>query len=127
MRSNLGRLIVFVLTLAFLACGPVWASGTAYHPAATPPTVDPMLVTKSMKCRILEVGNEGALKIQDPKTEEVSWIRLNPETQLRAKDKKAFDGRKKLAPADLQKGQLLRITHRPYDGAVLKIKVLRQS
>lgn len=118
--------IAFVLAV-LLGSGAAFASGTSYPAAATAPTADPMLVTQTLKGRVLEVAPSGALKIQNPKTEEVGWIRLSEDTQLRAQDKKAFDGRKKLDPSDIQVGHLLRITHRPHDGAILKVKVLRQS
>ena len=127
MRSHLTKLCVLALAAAFLTVGPIWASGSSYPAASVAPAEDPMLVTKSTKVRILEVAADGAVKIQNPKTEETSWIRLTEQTEVRAKDKKAFDGRKKLELSDLKAGQLLRVTHRPHDGAVLKIKVLRQT
>ena len=121
------RLSFLLIVALMLGTGAVYGSGTSYPAAATAPSPDPMTVTKTIKCLVLEVGPTGALKIQNPKTEEVSWIRLSDDTKLRAQDKKAFDGRKKLEANDLQAGQMLRITHRPHDGAILKIKVLRQS
>ena len=123
--KRFGFLIVFIAL--WIGSASVFASGTSYPAAATVPNADPMTVTKTMKCRVLEVAPSGALKIQDPKTEDISWIRLSEDTKLRAQDKKAFDGRKKLEANDLQVGQMLRITHRPHDGAILRIKVLRQS
>lgn len=121
------KIVLIAVTVLIATTGAAFASGTSYPSAATVGEQDPMLVTKSMKCLVLDIAPSGELKIQDPKSEEVSWIRLSDDTKLRAQDKKAFNGRKKLEPSDLQVGQMLRITHRPHDGAVLKIKVLRQS
>ena len=118
----------FVSLLLGFGAGAALASGSSYPAAATAPAEDPMLVTESMKCRVVEIrAEENALKIQDPKTEKTSWITLDEDTRLLAQDKKAFDGRKKLEFADLENGQLLRIQHRPNTGQVLKIKVLRES
>lgn len=125
-RRLVPMLTVLLLT-AGLAVAPVLASGTSYPAAATAPSADPMLVTKSLKVNLVEVAEDGALKILNPKTEEVFWIRLGEETELRAKDKKAFDGRKRIDASDLKAGQQLRITHRPHDGAILRVKVLRAS
>ena len=120
-------ILCVLLLVSTLWVPAVWASGTSYPSAATAPTEDPMLVTKTLKCLLLEVNDQGALKIQNTKTEEVGWIRLGEDTELRAKNKKAFDGRKQLDVSDLKAGQWLRVTHRPHDGAILKIKVLKDS
>ena len=121
-------LLIAVLFVAFLASAPaLMASGTSYPQAATPQQ-DPLLVTKSLKVRVLEVrADQNAIRILDPKTEKEGWLQIDEDTNLRAQDRKAFDGRRKLEFADLQAGQTLRIQHRPQTGEVLKIKVLREK
>ncbi|MEM1176872.1 MAG: hypothetical protein AAGM22_00890 [Acidobacteriota bacterium] len=127
MKTTARILLIASFLMAFAATS-VWASGTSYPAAAAPVEQDPLLVTKSMKCRVLEIrADQNAVKIQDPKTEEISWIQIGEQTRLRAQNRKAFDGRKKIDFADLQVGQLLRIQHRPNTGEVLRVKVLRES
>lgn len=119
-----------VLTLALaLSVSPLWASGSSAPPTvgAVQPSANPLLVTETMKCRVTELADRGQVKIQDPKTQEESWIQVTEDTKLVAQDKKAFDGRRKLDTADLEVGQLLRITHRPHTGEVVKVKVLRDA
>ncbi|MEO1086285.1 MAG: hypothetical protein AAFY88_18775 [Acidobacteriota bacterium] len=123
------RLLLIASFLMTFAALPAWASGTSY-PAASAPAVqqDPLLVTESLKGQVLEIrADQNAVKILDPKTEEISWIQIGDDTRLRAQNRKAFDGRKKIDFADLQVGQVLRIQHRPHTGEVLRIKVLRKS
>lgn len=118
------------LTLALSLSGSaLFASGSSAPPTASVPqaSVNPLLVTETMKCRVTEVAERGQVKIKDPKTSEESWIQVTEDTKLVAQDKKAFDGRRKLVHTDLEVGQLLRITHRPNTGEVVKVKVLRDA
>lgn len=118
-------IIAMALVLS-LSASTLWASGSTAPAYATPETApDPLLVTQTMKCEVLEIAERGQVKIRDPKTQEVSWIQVTEDTKVLAQDKKAFDGRKKLERTDLAEGQMLRITHRPNTGEVVKIKVLR--
>lgn len=120
-------IIALALVLS-LCASTVWASGSTAPAYATPETApNPLLVTETMKCEVLEIAERGQVKIRDPKTQEVSWILVTEDTKLLAQDKKAFDGRRKLEHTDLAEGQVLRITHRPNTGEVVKIKVLRDA
>lgn len=124
--KTLGRLAL-ILALSMTASA-AWASGSTAPAYATPETApDPLLVTQTMKCEVLEIADRGQVKIRDPKTQEVSWILVTEDTKVTAQDKKAFDGRRKLERTDLAEGQTLRITHRPNTGEVVKIKVLRDA
>lgn len=119
--------ILLTLTL-WLGASALMASGSSAPSIATPSTApDPLLVTETMKCRVTQIADRGQIKIQDPKTQEESWILVTEDTKLLAQDKKAFDGRRKLEHTDLAVGQTLRITHRPNTGEVVKIKVLRDA
>lgn len=119
-------LLVAVLCIA-LSGSTLWASGSSYPTATTAPVTDPTQVTETMKCEVIAIAEGGKVKIKDPKTQEESWIVIHEDTKLVAKNKKAFDGRKKLDPTDVAVGQLLRITHRPHTGEVVRIKVLDKA
>lgn len=118
-------LLVLFLAFTLLAPAVMWASGTSYPSAATTSN-DPLLVTKSLKVRLVEVGPEQSFKIVDTDSEIETWIQVSEDTNLRAQDRKAFDGRRKLELSDLQVGQMLRINYRPATGEILRIKVLRE-
>ena len=123
--ERLRSIVVIALAVALLAPVTALASGTSYPSAATASS-EPLLVTKSLKCRLVEIGPEASFKIVDPDSELETWIRLSEETNLRAQDRKAFDGRRKLELSDLAVGQMLRINYRPETGEILKVKVLRE-
>lgn len=123
--ETLRSVVVTALAVALFAPLVALASGTSY-PAAATTGAEPLLVTKSMKCRLVEIGPEASFKIVDPDSELETWIRLSDEVDLRAQDRKAFDGRRKLDLSDLAVGQMLRINYRPETGEILKVKVLRQ-
>ena len=120
-------LLLAVLALFWLSGSALLASGSSVATPSAVHTVDPHLVTETMKCRVTALAEAGKVQIQDPKTEEKSWIQITEDTRITAKKKKAFDGRKKLDPQDIEVGQMLRITHRPHTGEIVRIKVLAKA
>lgn len=84
-------------------------------------------VTRMVTLLITEVGEDNTVVFLDPKTEQRTVIQLSDEVPLRAKSKKLFEGRKKLAFDDLEKGQKVRISFRADDGAILRLTVLKRA
>ncbi len=84
-------------------------------------------VTRAVTLVITALGEDNTVEFLDPKTEQRTSIKLGEAIPLRAKSKKLFDGRKKLAFDDLEKGQKVRISFRAEDGAILRLTVLQRA
>lgn len=111
--------------LATTAAPVAQASGTSR--ATVPATAsEPIAVTESAKYTIVEVEGD-LLALRDEKTKEESWVRLGEGTAIRAKNKKAFDGRKKLTLSDLAAGQLVKVTRYTENGSIARVRVLETS
>ncbi|MCG8454685.1 MAG: hypothetical protein MI919_00280 [Holophagales bacterium] len=94
---------------------------------AGPSASDQASVTQTLKCSVLEVRADGALKLRDLDTEHEGWIRVTEKTKIRAKNKRAFDGRKKLDFEDLSPGQVVKVTTLTQTGELVRLKVLEGS
>ncbi|MEM1206656.1 MAG: hypothetical protein AAGN66_25700 [Acidobacteriota bacterium] len=119
------KVLLTALVVCFLGSSALLASAT--YPRASYAPTDPALVTQTTKVRLTEIAEQGRLRVVDPKTEEVGWIQIGEDTEMRAQKKKDFDGRRKLELADLAVGQMLRITHMPETGQIVRIQVLKKK
>ncbi len=81
-------------------------------------------LTEVVRAEIVEVGEDGALLVEDERTGRQATIQITDGVALRADRKKDFGGRRQLALADLEPGQRVRVTLRKDDGRVLEIRVL---
>lgn len=104
-------------SLQALASGPV--AGAALSDEA-------FSVTQRVNGQLVEVGPAPtyALRLRLEDDRELT-VTLEESVKLRAADKKAFDGRKKLSPEDLSAGQRVQLTFRAEPFKVLELKVLK--
>lgn len=126
-RTNLMRFCALGLVLALIA-GLAYASGSSRGGVTAgptgPATTDPFLVTHVVKATVVGVDlDAGTFTVRDLKTEELREVKIHGDLKMRAKNKKAFGGRRNLEPTDLAEGQLLRLTVRDADGAVVRLRV----
>ena len=122
------RLILLAACAALLLpASALLASGSsgAAIPAGDSYGEKPFAVTKSMKCTVLEVREGGIVKVQDDASGKIELVQLNEKVPIKAQDKKAFDGRKKLQVADLQEGHRILVTKRTDANVIVRIKVLK--
>ena len=87
----------------------------------------PTEVTRSVKLVVKEIHPNRGVVFIDTELEESHTVQLAEDIQLTASKKKDFGGRKKLEFADLKVGQIVKMTFRISDGAILGITVLGQS
>ena len=87
----------------------------------------PTEVTRSVKLVVKEIHPNGGVVFIDTELEESHTIQVAEDIQLTARKKKDFGGRKKLEFADLKVGQVVKLTFRTSDGAILGITILGQS
>ena len=121
------KAILFVLASSFLFSFQALASGSSGAPSSAGVPRDPLTVTETMKCVVTAIREDGTVMVRDKPGAPEHPLLLTAKTKVSAQDKQAFDGRKKLELADLEVGQMLRVTHRPATGETVKIKVLKQS
>lgn len=88
-------------------------------------SVDPFLVTETIKGVVTAIDRHGILTVRSRKTKKTLRFQVHEKTDLTAQDKGAFGGRKKLGPSDLAVGQQLKIVIREFNGKLLRIKVLK--
>lgn len=123
--------LVHLLLLALLLPSLALASGTSAgsDPYGSPfgEDVDALKATQSLRCRVISIQDGGVILVRDEGTQEVMKLAYDKKTQIRAQDKTAFDGRKKLEIGDLEVGHVLRVLHRPATGEVLTVKVLAEK
>ncbi|HEX4956339.1 MAG TPA: hypothetical protein VF017_23375 [Thermoanaerobaculia bacterium] len=118
------RQAAFALLVVSLLTPPLWASG----PVAGSATAEerPFVVTQRLKAEITGVEGEAALMLKDAEGRNFR-VALDESIRLVAQDKKRFDGRKKLRPADLAAGQQVQVLYRVEPFQVLEIKVLKEK
>jgi hypothetical protein len=119
---------------ALLFVGSPHLEGSTPNQEALPgpdelPTAGPSAtaVTAHLKCTITELRPGQVLRILDEETEQVHLLEFTPSIPLEAKNKKTFDGRKRLDYEDLAIGQRIKITYKIATNEILKIKVLDQA
>lgn len=126
--SSMPRLTAIAIVSLALCAGIVVASGSSRGGVSPGPTgastIDPFLITHVVKATIIGLDPEGkTFTIRDLKTEKTREVKFHADLVLRSKNKKDFGGRRRLDPADLATGQIVKMTVRDADGAVLKIRV----
>jgi hypothetical protein len=85
----------------------------------------PTEVTQTLKVHVTELLGPGKLRVVDPEEEREHVLQLGDTLEIRAQDKKMFDGRKKLTLGDLRPGHQLKLTFLAEDGRLLRILVLK--
>lgn len=85
----------------------------------------PTEVTRTMKVHLTEVIGDGKFRVVDPEEEREHVLQLGETVEIKAQDKKMFDGRRKLALGDLRAGHTLKLTFLAEDGRLLRILVLK--
>ena len=101
--------------------------GVSDAPDELPTGASATAVVGHLKCTITEIRPGQVLRILDDETEQVHLLEFTPSIPLQAKNKRAFDGRKKLAFEDLAVGQRIKITYKLATNEILKIKVVEQT
>lgn len=125
------RRILLALSLVSLLLAPAALASVGSvtvqddHPFETEPGQPDAQITRSLTLVIAKVGADNTIELLDPQTEKLTVVKLSDAVPLRAKSKKLFDGRKRLAFDDLEKGQRVRISFRADDGAILSVTVLQ--
>ena len=126
------RTALLATTLLLLAVIPGLEASTPNEGAANAPSELPTgasatAVVGHLKCTITEIRPGQILRILDDETEQVHLLEFTPSIPLQAKNKKDFDGRKKLGFEDLAVGQRIKLTYKIATNEILKIKVLDQA
>ena len=118
-----------ILGIVFLVATQALASGRT-DPAPANPIMVPgeeqsFRPTVVMQCKVVEVFEQHRrLMVEDIKTGERHYIHVAEEVGIKAKSKKDFDGRRKLAFGDFVVGQTLNVTLEADTFLPLKIRVL---
>lgn len=125
MRST--RHLAWILTV-LLAVAPVAFASTPYGgPRPWDSEEDGTQaahVTRTARCLIEHIGEERSVVLYDLDTEKRHGLRLTSKIDFTARNKKMFDGRRKIDFADLRPGHLVRVTFRADDGVILRVKVV---
>ena len=125
------KIHLVLLLLALLLPSLALASGTSAgsDPYGSPfgDDVDALKATRSLKCTVISIQDGGVVLVRDDDSKEVMKLAYDKKTTVRAQDKNAFDGRKKLEIADLAVGHRIKVLHRPATGEVLTVKVLAEK
>jgi hypothetical protein len=98
--------------------------GVSDAPDELPTGASATAVVGHLKCTITEIRPGQVLRILDDETEQVHLVEFSPSIPLQAKNKKDFEGRKKLDFEDLAIGQRIKMTYKVATNEILKIKVL---
>jgi hypothetical protein len=123
MKKNL----LSCLALALLVPSLALASGASVPTASLNTAADPMSVTETLKCTVVEIAQDGTVVVKDNASGQVNQLALEDDTPITTKNKAAFGGRKALQASDLAVGQVLKITHRPAAQEIVRIRVLSTS
>lgn len=125
MRPSRIRVAVAVVGLVgAVSIGTALASGSVRPPSASGGTESPFRSTAYMRCTVVEVHDEQRLVVRDRGAERPHVITIPEGIGIRAKDKAAFGGRKRLTFADFAPGQELRVAVDVETGRVLQVRVL---
>jgi len=101
--------------------------GASDAPPELPTGASATAIVGHLKCTITEIRPDQVLRILDEETEQVHLLEFTPSIPLKARNKKDFDGRKKLEFEDLAVGQRIKITYKLATNEILKIQVLDQA
>lgn len=83
----------------------------------------PTAVTASVECVVLEVREDRTLLVRDELARE-HVVQIPESAKISARNRREFDGRKKLEFAELRAGHELKLTFLTASGAVVRVKVL---
>jgi len=122
------RSILNLATLVAIALAPSLVAASSPNKIA--PDLgenDATSLTASMKCQIIHVNEGDKVVLRDLDTGAVQEIAIVPEIRLRARAKRDFDGRRKLAFADLSVGQTVKVTVLRHNGLITRIDVLKKT
>jgi hypothetical protein len=86
-----------------------------------------MQVTQTIKCKVIEIKDDGTVIVQDVKTQKESTLVVQKNTKFSADKKSSLGGRNDITVADLEVGHEIKVTHRPSAHQVLKVKVLASA
>lgn len=116
-------LFILALSLGLTPAADTLASGPTTEAALSDQSFS---VTRRVQGQLVEVGPAPsyALRILMDDQRELT-LSLEESVKLKAADKKAFEGRKKLTPDDLAAGQRVQVTFRAEPFKVLELKVLK--
>jgi hypothetical protein len=76
---------------------------------------------------VTEIRPDGTVLVWDGEDSPAFPLPYSKKTRFVAQDKSEFDGRKKLAIADLEVGHRIKMTVRPATKEVLRVKVLKKE
>jgi len=124
---NLRRALLATL----IAVGLVPAIAVASSPTGVSPDfgeTSPTSITVVLNCEIVEIRPEdGTILLRELESGAVETIEIADGIKLRARRKKDFDGRRKLAFSDLSAGQKVKVTINRETGAITQIAVLKAT
>ena len=125
-QATVAGLVILVLLLGASLASASGSSRGGVTAGPSGPASDPFQATHIVKATVVAVDAEsGKFTIRDLRTEELHELSFHPKLSMRAKNKKEFGGRRNLTPADIAAGQVIKLTVRDADGAVLRLRVER--
>ncbi len=129
MHRNFARYAALTLLAGalLLAIVPVTASTTAPGRQVwdSDDGPSPVEVTNSVHCQVVKIQPNRTLRVRHETGE--ARIHINKKVRIRAKARKQFEGRKKLAFADFSPGQWLKLTYVIENGYISSVKVLPKA
>jgi len=78
-------------------------------------------------CRITELREGRTIVVVDERDRREHVLTLGEDLKIRAREKKAFDGRRKLTFEDLDVGHLVKVKYLKSDGGLVAIDVLKDK
>ena len=121
------KAIAATLFLSLLCPALVLASGPSSPARAPFAEQDALTVTETIRCVVTEIREDGVIIVQDVDESPAHPLPFGKKTKFVAQNKNEFDGKKKLAAADLKVGHQLKVTVRPATGEVVRVKVLKST
>ena len=121
------KTITMALALSFLVSGLALASGPSSPARDSFGELESLTVTETIRCVVTEVKADGTVLVRDSDGRPAHALPFTKKTRFVAQDKSEFDGRKKIAAADLKVGQQLKVTVRPATMEVMRVKVLKKG
>lgn len=83
----------------------------------------PTAVTSSVECVVVEVREDRTLVVRDGHERE-HVVQIPEKAKIRAKNRREFDGKKKLEFGQLRPGHELKLTFLRENGEIVRVKVL---
>ena len=117
------KAICGALFLLLVGAGVVTASGPSSPARDSFEEIDALTVTQSRLCIVTEIRADGTVLIRDGEDKPEHPLPYSKKTRFIAQDKKQFDGKKKLAVADLKVGHELKVSRGRFSRVASQVDV----